>query len=195
MLDRPIDCIPKGVEAQHFRPGGRDVRETLRLRQKRLVIAVARLVPLKNLQLLLEATAIVRDRLPDVHLLIVGDGPEAGMLKHRAAGLDLSDRVTFAGQVAHGDMPMFYRSADVFALSSEFDNSPNAVLEAMACGLPVVATDVGGVRQFVTDGDGGIVVAPGDAAALAAALERFLTSPAAARAAGLRNRARVVEEF
>jgi glycosyltransferase involved in cell wall biosynthesis len=195
MLDRPIDRIPKGVESQHFRPDGRDLREPLRLRERRLVAAVARLVPVKNVQLLLEAVAIVRDRLPDVHLLIVGDGPESAMLKHHAAGLELSDRVTFAGQVAHQDMPMFYRSADVFALSSDFDNSPNAVLEAMACGLPVVATDVGGVRQFVSDGDGGVLVPPRDAAALAAGIERFLASPAAARAAGLRNRARVVQEF
>jgi glycosyltransferase involved in cell wall biosynthesis len=194
-VGRAVDRIPKGVDAVHFRPDGQHVRDTLRLREKRLVITVARLVPLKNLRLLLEAVAIVRDRLPEVHLLIVGDGPEAAGLKQHAAALDLSDRVTFAGSVPHRDTPMFYRSADVFALSSDFDNSPNALLEAMACGLPVVATDVGGVRQFVTSRDGGIVVRPGNAVALAAAIETFLASPAAARAAGSHNRARVVAEF
>src|SRR5205823_9636114 len=131
--------------------------------------------------------------LPDVHLLIVGDGPEAGMLKHRAAGLDLSDRVTFAGQVAHGDMPMFYRSADVFALSSEFDNSPNAVLEAMACGLPVVATDVGGVRAYVETGRGGDLVPAGDAAGMAAALASWLESPTRRATARAHNRQAVLD--
>ena len=63
--------------------------------------------------------------------------------------------MTFAGYVPHADTPAFYRAADVFALSSDFDNSPNVVLEAMACGLPVVTTDVGGVREFVSDRVGG----------------------------------------
>ena len=83
---------------------------------------------------------------------------------------------------------------DVFALSSDVDNSPNAVLEAMACGLPVVATDAGGVRDFVA-GPGGVMVPPGDAPALAQALERYLAQPDAARAAGVFNRSRVTAEF
>jgi glycosyltransferase involved in cell wall biosynthesis len=127
--------------------------------------------------------------------VIVGDGPEAEALKHAAAVLEMSDAVTFAGYVAHADTPAFYRAADVFALSSDFDNSPNVVLEAMACGLPVVATDVGGVRDFVTDRAGGLVVPRQDARALAAALESYLTSPVAARAAGALNRARATTEF
>jgi glycosyltransferase involved in cell wall biosynthesis len=195
VLDRPIDRVPKGVDSELFRPDGRDVRDTLRLRGRRVVATVARLVPIKKLQLLLEAVAIVRDRQPDVHLLIVGDGPEAPALKHRAALLDLSDRVTFAGYVPQHETPIFYRTADLFALSSDFDNSPNAVIEAMACGLPVAATDVGGVRNLVVDGEGAILTPPGDAAALAAAMERFLTSPASARAAGARNRERVLAQF
>jgi glycosyltransferase involved in cell wall biosynthesis len=103
--------------------------------------------------------------------------------------------VTFAGHVTHADTPSWFRSGDVFALSSTFDNSPNAVLEAMACGLPVVTTDVGGVREFVSDGTGGAVVPPHDPAALAAGLERYLSAPDEARATGARNRARAVAEF
>jgi glycosyltransferase involved in cell wall biosynthesis len=83
----------------------------------------------------------------------------------------------------------------VFALSSDFDNSPNAVLEAMACGLPVVATDVGGVRDFVAERAGGLLVPPGDAAGFARALERYLMQPDLARAAGAHNRLKASAEF
>jgi glycosyltransferase involved in cell wall biosynthesis len=103
--------------------------------------------------------------------------------------------VTFAGSVPHRDTPSFYRAADVFALSSEFDNSPNVILEAMACGLPVVSTDVGGVREFVIDRSGGAVVPPGDAASFACALESYLAQPEAALAAGTFNRQRASTEF
>ena len=129
------------------------------------------------------------------HLLIVGDGPAGASLRSRAIELDLADSVTFAGSVPHSQTPAFYRAADVFALPSDFDNSPNAILEAMACGLPVVATDVGGVRDFVADRAGGALVPPQDPAALARALESYLTQPAVARAAGAHNRSIVSTEF
>jgi glycosyltransferase involved in cell wall biosynthesis len=194
-LGRPVDRLPKGVDGDRFRPDGSDCRGTLRLRHKRVVVTVARLVPIKNLRLLLDAIAIVRARVPDVHLLIVGDGPEAGALKQHAAFLDLADAVTHIGYIRHPDTPPFYRAADVFALSSDFDNSPNVVLEAMASGLPVVATDVGGIREFVTDGVSGAIVPPRDAAAMAAALERYLLTPDLARDAGAQNRLRATGDF
>jgi glycosyltransferase involved in cell wall biosynthesis len=195
MLGRTVERVPKGVDAEQFRPDGPSLRHALRLDDKCVVITVARLVPLKNLRLLLDAIAIVRDRVQRVHLVIVGEGPEAGALKQYAAELDLTDAVTFVGYLAQRDTPPAYRAADVFALSSDFDNSPNVVLEAMACGLPVVTTDVGGVREFVADGTGGRIVPPKNAAALAAALESYLESPLAARDAGIHNRRLAVNEF
>ena len=195
LLGRDVDRLPKGVDAERFRPEGPSVRDALRLTGKRVVITVARLVPIKNSRLLLDAVALVRQRIAGAHLVIVGAGPEADGLKQHAAALDLSDAVTFAGYVAHADTPAFYRAADVFALSSDFDNSPNVVLEAMACGLPVVTTDVGGVRDFVADRTGGAVVPPHDARALAEGLEHYLGSPDASRAAAAYNRTRAVTEF
>jgi glycosyltransferase involved in cell wall biosynthesis len=190
-----VDRLPKGVDSDRFQPEGPDRRQALRLEGKRVIVTVARLVPLKNLRLLIDAVAIVRQRLWDVHLLIVGDGPEANALKQHAATHDLADAVTYVGHVAHADTPPFYRTGDLFALSSDFDNSPNVVLEAMASGLPVVATDVGGVREFVTDGAGGTVVPPRDAPALAEALEKYLVTPDVRRVAGVQNRLRATSEF
>ena len=194
-LGRPIERVQKGVDVERFCPDGPSLREALQLNGRRVVIGVSRLVPIKNVRLLIEAVAIVRARVPDTHLLIVGDGSEAAALRARAAALDLADAVTFAGSVPQRDTPAFYRAADVFALSSDFDNSPNAVLEAMACGLPVVATDVGGVRDFVPERAGGVLVPPGDAPGLARALERYLVQPDAARAAGGHNRLKASSEF
>ena len=112
-----------------------------------------------------------------------------------AATLALTDAVTLTGAVRHETTPEYYRAANLFALSSNFDNSPNAVLEAMACGLPVVATDAGGVRNLVAPPAGGLVVPVGDAPALAAAIEHYLTAPELARAAGAHNRERATTEF
>jgi len=194
-LGRSVERVQKGVDAEHFRPEGPNQRERLGLGAKRVVVAIARLVPLKNLRLLIDAVALVRSRVPDVHLVIVGDGPEAAALRERTSALGVADCVTFAGYVPQPETPAWYRAGDVFALSSDFDNSPNAVLEAMACGLPVVATDVGGVREFVTPESGGLIVPRGDAAAFARALETYLKSSERTRAAGSHNRARTTAEF
>jgi glycosyltransferase involved in cell wall biosynthesis len=190
-----VERVPKGVDAERFTPDGPDMRRVLQLEKKLVVLAVARLVPLKNLRMLLDAVAIVRPRVPNVHAVIVGEGPEGAALKDHALALDLSDAVTFVGRVAHRDTPPYYRMADVFALSSSFDNSPNAVLEAMACGRPVVATDVGGVREFVDDPVGAIVVPSGDAHAMAHGLERFFASDQRAKEASAHNRAKAASEF
>jgi glycosyltransferase involved in cell wall biosynthesis len=103
--------------------------------------------------------------------------------------------VTFAGYVPQERTAPYYRSADLFALPSTFDNAPNAVLEAMASRLPVVATDVGGVRGILGGPDGGALVPAGDARALARAIESLLSNTEHARAVGERNRNRVVERF
>ena len=195
ILGQPIHRIVKGVDAERFNPAGPNLREALNLTGKRVVLVVARLVPIKNVRLVVEAVAMVRARVPDTRLVIVGDGPEREALRARAVELDFADSVTFAGSVPQRDTPGFYRAADVFALPSDFDNSPNAVLEAMACGLPVVATDVGGVRELVVDRVGGAIVPPGDAPAMAKALELYLAQPDAACAAGAHNRLKASADF
>jgi len=190
-----VHVVPKGVDAETFQPQGRSMRASLRLERRRVVLTVARLVPIKRVTLLVEAFATVRLRAPDAHLVIVGDGPDREGIRQRAADLGVLDAVTFVGSVPHRELPALYRAADVFTLSSDFDNSPNVVLEAMATGMPVVSTDVGGVRQFVDDPEGGAIVPRGDVAALARALERYVASPSESRAAGVYNRRKASAEF
>jgi glycosyltransferase involved in cell wall biosynthesis len=192
LLGCPVTHVPKGVDSTLFTADGDSLRVALDLTDRRVVIAVGRLVPIKNMALLVDAMRHVGDRVPAAHLLVVGEGPELEALKARATALGLAGRVTFTGYVTLDELPGYYRSAEVFALTSTFDNSPNVVLEAMACELPVVATDVGGVKGFVAD-PGGTLVPAGDAAAVAEAIVAWLESPARRKAAGAFNRRLVLE--
>jgi glycosyltransferase involved in cell wall biosynthesis len=130
-----------------------------------------------------------------VRLVLVGDGPLRDAVEARVAALGLTDHVKFAGRVPYEDVPPWYRSADLFVLPSEFDNSPNVALEAMASGLPVVATDVGGLRQYVRHGVNGELVPAGDSSALAASMLRYLDDPDLSARVGRRNREDIVAGF
>jgi glycosyltransferase involved in cell wall biosynthesis len=139
--------------------------------------------------------ADVRQRRDDVVLVLVGEGPKQAALEAQARSLGIADAVRFVGYVAQEETPAWYRSADVFALPSEFDNSPNVVLEAMASGLPIVATDVGGLCDYVDAPRNGLLVPRGSRAELAAALRAYLDDPARAAATGHINRDDAVARF
>ena len=194
MLGCEVVHVPKGVDSTLFSPQGGNRRAELGLEDKVVVLAVGRLVPIKNVRLLLEAMWLVRRQVAIAHLVIAGEGPELPLLRERAEALDLEDAVTFTGYVPLAELPSYYRSADVFALPSQFDNSPNVVLEAMASALPVVATDVGGVRGFV-ESQGGDLVPPDDAQRLSDALVRWLDAPERRAAAGSHNRRVVLDRY
>lgn len=195
MIGCPVEHVTKGVDEAMFAPEGPDRRAQLGLAGKRVVVTVSRLVPIKNVPLLVNAFALARKTLPDLHLIIVGEGPERERLDAEVRALGLGEAITFAGYVPQQETPGWYRSADVFALTSDFDNSPNVVLEAMATGLPIVATDVGGLRDFVTPGRNGELVPKGDAAAMAEALVAFMRALPHARSIGAVNRADAVSRF
>src|SRR5205085_8661845 len=133
-----------------------------------VVLCVSRLVPIKNVALFVNAMSVVHRERPDVRAVVVGDGPLENALKQQVNALGLNDVVRFTGYVDQSGLPSWYRAADVFVLSSDFDNSPNVVLEAMASGLPVVATNVGGVGDYVESPAGGMLVPKGDAARMGA---------------------------
>ena len=135
----------------------------------RLLAFAGRLGPQKSLDVALEAVAAV----PGVTLAIAGDGPDRTALEQRARELGLGGRARFLGSVPRDGVLRLFRAADAALLSSSWENFPHTVVEALAVGTPVVSTAVGGVPEVVTDGENGLLVPPGDPAALAAAVVRL----------------------
>jgi glycosyltransferase involved in cell wall biosynthesis len=135
-------------------------------------VIVARLFPEKNHRLLLAAFAEVAARVPEAKLLIVGDGMEQAAIEAVVAKLELGPRVRMLG--VRRDIPLILAGADVFVLSSDREGLPIAVLEAMAAGLPVIATSVGDLPLVVRDGQTGVLVPRRDVGKLAGAMARLL---------------------
>jgi len=134
----------------------------------REIVLVARLLPIKGVSYLIRAMAHVEDR----SLVIIGDGPERRKLELLSRHLGLSDRIFFAGWISDRvELLDHLKQATVFVLPSLSEGLPRVLVEAMACGLPVVATNVGGIPEAVVDGVNGILVPPRDEIALAKAIE------------------------
>jgi glycosyltransferase involved in cell wall biosynthesis len=146
------------------------------------ILNVAAMRPQKGQALLLEALAKLRGDGVDAHLTIVGDGPEREHLESRVAQLGIAEHVEMPGALGHDAIPRHMQEADVFCLPSFAEGVPTVLMEAMASGLPVVATYVGGVPDLVEPGTSGLLVSPGSADLLADALARLAADP------GLRRR-------
>lgn len=157
-----------------------------------LLAQTAVLRPQKAVGVMVEAMAILRRSHPAARLVVIGPG-DAAALHTLARDHGVSDAVRFLG--ARDDVRALLAAADIGVLSSDFEGSPLAVLEYMAAGLPVVATDVGGVPRLVQDGQTGLLVPRREPAALAAAVGRLLDEPGLARRMGEHGRARQRQEF
>jgi glycosyltransferase involved in cell wall biosynthesis len=194
---RLASCEPNGVDTHAFRPRprGRDgLRAALGIAAEApLVGFVGRLSPEKGPEVLLRALLVLRTQCPAAQVVFVGEGPMRAELQALAEALGVAGAVHFAG--ARADMPRVYAEFDVLACSSHTEAMPLAVLEAMACGVPVVASRVGGVPEIVEPGRSGCLVAPGDFDDLAGCCARLLAEPALRRAMGERARQRAVERL
>jgi glycosyltransferase involved in cell wall biosynthesis len=151
-----------------------------------VALCVARLSPEKDVSAFLEAAALVMQT--DAWFLVAGEGPQRPSLERQINLLGLTDRARLLG--ARRDIPAVLRAADLLCVPSREEGLGLAAVEAMASGLPVVATRVGGLPEVVVDGETGILVTPGDRAALAAALTGLLGSPEYARRLGRAGQAR-----
>jgi glycosyltransferase involved in cell wall biosynthesis len=160
------------------------------------ILNVGRAVPVKGQSLLIEALAALTRRGVDARLTVVGDGPQAGELHELADRLGVAGRVEFAGAVGQDAILGYYERADVFATPSFAEGLPVVLMEAMATGLPVVASRITGVPELVEHGVSGYLVAPGRVDELVDALERLASASPAERAAmGSAGREKVVAEF
>lgn len=165
------------------------------------ILAIGQLKEKKGLIHLIAACRILRDRGRRFRCEIVGEGPERDHLERAVSDAGLGGTVTLLGARPHPEVIDAYRRASVFTLpcivgsDGDRDGIPNVMLEAMAMGLPVVSTPTSGIPEVVADGGTGRLVTPGDATALADALDEMLVDPERARAMGGRGRERVVESF
>ena len=176
------DIVPNIVDIERFNPNPapKDLPP--------VILVTRNLEPIYDNASAIRAFALVKARVPQSRLILAGSGPEEGRLKQLAESLGLENSVDFTGRVETEDMPALYRSARVSLNPSTVDNMPNSVLEALAAGVPVVSTRVGGVPYIVEHGKTALLVEPGVVGDMADAIVRILTEPVLAeqlRLAGL----------
>jgi glycosyltransferase involved in cell wall biosynthesis len=190
-----VSVIPNGVDTLRFRADAIDrrrARADLGLKESDWVVGTAaRLAPEKDQAMMISAIAPLIHQ--GAYLLIAGEGQERASLEALAAELKVENNVRFLGSVA--DVPHFLRALDVFALSSRLEGLPVSILEAMATGLPVASTAVGGIASVIMNEDTGVLVQPGDQEALRRAFELLRAEPGRGRGIGYRARQWVVQNY
>lgn len=199
-LSPPTEFLPAGVDTDRFRPGLEPAFPSPT--GGPVIVTVGRLIARKGTGVLIRSLPGVLARHPEVHTLIVGGGPDRIALEKLAASVGVADAVTFAGPQAWSMVPRYYASGTIFVMPTrerwgglQTEGLPLAYLEAAACGLPVVAGKVGGVRDAVIDGETGYIVEGQSEAEVAQAIVRLLDDPRAAAAMGSRARRRILDEF
>ncbi|MCL4499937.1 MAG: glycosyltransferase [Chloroflexi bacterium] len=181
--ERKVRLVENGVELGSFNPA--------RSNEPRNVGFIGRLAPEKGADLFLEAAALLSKRVAGVHFVIVGEGSLREELGRKAEGLGIANVTEFTGFIDGARRVM--ESLDVLVLPSRSEAQPMVLLEALADGLPVVATDVGGVRRLL---DGcGVIVPPGDVEAIASEVERLLSSAGEAGLMAMKGRKRIEERY
>jgi len=197
---RDVVEVPNGVDANRFRPGldGAPVRRKLGIPRKAQVVlfvgVLDRAHHYRRVDLLLEAVGKLQRA--ELHLVVVGDGNRAAAYQNQATEMGLAAKVHFLGRMPQWDLPRVYSAADLVVLPSQLQESFGLVLiEGMACGKPVLASDLPGVRSIVTDGEDGLLVPPGDGDRLAAAMCELLECPERRREMGRQGRAKVERAY
>jgi glycosyltransferase involved in cell wall biosynthesis len=191
---KKVVVIPNGVDVRRFgesRPA--DLQPLGIPAGSAVLLTVGRLDRQKGLFDLVEAAALVVPRFPDVHFLLVGEGPERAAIERLIGEKGLASRVHLAGW--RPDVPELLAAGFGLVLSSHWEGMPNVVLEAMAAGLPVVATRVEGTAELVVDVQTGLLVPMKSPPALAEAMGRLLADPASAKAMGAAGRGRAAANF
>lgn len=182
----PVRVIANGVDCDRFHPAEtREAGEPFRL------LFVGRVHPEKNLGVVIEQLPA----LPHIELIVAGDGAQRAELTARVAALDLAARVHWLGWQQKEALPALYRRADALVNPSLYEGSPNVVLEAMATGLPVVASDTPGNRSVICEGENGLLFPLSDPAALRAALARLAADRPYAGRLGAAGRQRAERDF
>ena len=170
-----IHVFRNGVDLERFHPVDQtEARKRLALGEGRILLSVGNLIELKGHHLAIEALATLS---PNTHLIIAGTGPEQQHLQRLASQFGVADRTIFAGQIDNRELKWWYSAADVLLLCSSREGWPNVLLEAMACGTPVLATNVGGIKEMLSQNVGMILTERSSSALVAALNHLFLAPP------------------
>ncbi|MBI2625244.1 MAG: glycosyltransferase family 4 protein [Candidatus Nealsonbacteria bacterium] len=177
---KDVEVIPNGIDLARFKNLDRQrSRNKLGLKDEFAVMTVARLEKIKGLEYLIGAAKIISKNPPNQHkpvFIIIGDGSERKNLEGLAEKLGVEDRVKFLGPIANERIPEYLAGADCFVLPSLKEGFGIAILEAMAAGVPVVATNVGGIKDIIEGGKTGILVEPENSEALAKVISKTCSS-------------------
>lgn len=182
-----VKFCPMGTEERHI------LRNTLSVDKNVVINFTGRIVERKGVDVLINAFAKNKELLLSSILIIVGNGPDENKVKNLVSKLGINNNVRFIGHSS--EVAKYYHASDIFVLPSYAEGMPNALLEAMACGLPVIASRIGGVVDVVEDGKSGILFEPGDVTGLASAMVRLLKDDELRHKIGAEARKRIVESF
>ncbi len=186
--ERKVEVLPNGVDTDRFLPGKRCER-----RERTVVGTVGNLRTVKNHPLLIRACGELVRRGLDIEIRIAGEGEQHETLTALAKSEGLGDRLKLFGRVE--DVPGFLQQLDIFVLSSDSEQHPNCLNEAMACGLPCVATRVGCVEEMFDEGRCGTIVTPGDHDQMVAAIDELIVNPARRQPLGSAAREHACEHY
>jgi len=196
--------IAPGIDVDHFSPkkASKKLRRSMGLENKQVIVSVGRLVHRKGQDRLISALPEIRACVPNVHLLLVGEGPYRSKLEKIARSMQVEDAVTFVGRINYQELPTYFLCGDIFAMPSrsrlgglEVEGLGIVYLEASACGLPVIAGNSGGAPDAVQDGITGLVVSGNDVAEISRAAIALLNNPEAALAMGKAGRSWMVAHW
>jgi glycosyltransferase involved in cell wall biosynthesis len=193
--ENKLKVLHNGIDLRKFYNVKRGTRRKERHvgNDKIVITCVANLKKVKAHTLLLDAFAELNQEFPMVELWLIGDGPERKNLEHQASALQITDRVVFWG--TQNDIPQIMADSDIFVLASQSEGMSNAIMEAMASAVPVVATRVGGTIELIEHGKSGLLVNPGDTQSLSEALRQLCLSGEKRYSFGKAGRTRIQSQF
>jgi N-acetyl-alpha-D-glucosaminyl L-malate synthase BshA len=179
IYDRDIHVVPNGIHVGWFSRPDPEARSRWGLSdESKVIVYIGGLRPVKGVEHLVRAFRSIKASVPDATLLLVGDGQERAALEGLTDRSDLSGSVRFVGEVKNEEVPAYLSASDVFVLPSLSEGLPIVALEAMAAGLPVVCSRVGGLPDLIGEGENGFLVVPGDEQGIASSVVRLLTDEA-----------------
>lgn len=198
--DDRITVVINGTDPERFHPVDvRELKQKLGLERKKILLTITRLVPRKGIDTILKALVYIRKDIPDIHHLIVGDGPDRDRLENFAKELSLTEQVTFTGRIPYEMLNRYYNLGDLFVMPSrtripDVEGFGIVFLEANSCGLPVIGSDSGGIPSAIVHGETGLIIPEGDAGILARESIRLFNDEKRMHKLGDQGRKRVLRE-